>query len=162
MVLSLTRLLQEERSCEGLWREERARAAKSLLTSSHHSNPTQPMDEALRKVIESPEQAPRIPANGGARQVVMQLQMQHQDAARQLNTVRQQMAGREREKKLNTLTLREIEDLPRGAEGVTCYKGVGRMCVAFALLSRMGELRRADDVAGSCRSRGTMWRIPSR
>lgn len=55
--------------------------------------------------------------------------MQHQDAARQLNTVRQQMSGREREKKLNTLTLREIEDLPRCAEGVTCYKGVGRMCV---------------------------------
>lgn len=31
---------------------------------------------------------------------------------------------------MNTLTLREIEALPSDGEGVTCYKGVGRMSVS--------------------------------
>lgn len=64
-----------------------------------------------------------------ATEVIERIKGQHQEAARSLNIVRQQLAGREREKKATVLTLREIEALPRGPNGVTCYKGVGRMSV---------------------------------
>ncbi len=59
----------------------------------------------------------------------MQLQGQFQDAQRQLQVVSQQAQARERDKKLNTLTLREIEALPKdeGEGGATLYRGVGRM-----------------------------------
>ena len=64
-----------------------------------------------------------------AQEVLERIKGQHQEAARGLNLVRQQLAGREREKKSTALTLRQIEALPRGPNGVTCYKGVGRMSV---------------------------------
>lgn len=63
------------------------------------------------------------------RKVFEQLKGQHNEAGRQLGAVRQQTAVRERELKGTVLTLREIEALPRGTDGVTCYKGVGRMSV---------------------------------
>ncbi|ORY79281.1 Prefoldin [Leucosporidium creatinivorum] len=64
----------------------------------------------------------------GMQKVLMQLQAQYQDAARQLQIVRAQHNARQRDAKLNTLTLREIEALPTDPP-VTCYKGVGRMFV---------------------------------
>lgn len=61
----------------------------------------------------------------------MQLQGQFQDAQRQLQVVSQQAQARERDKKLSTLTLREIEALPHAASdaagAATLYRGVGRM-----------------------------------
>lgn len=71
----------------------------------------------------------------------MQLQGQYQDAQRQLQIVSQQTQSREREKKLSTLTLREIESLSQ--EGSTLYRGVGRMSVGL-LLTRGGPC------GGSC------------
>ncbi|GAA5825549.1 hypothetical protein JCM3770_000123 [Rhodotorula araucariae] len=63
------------------------------------------------------------------RQALMQLQQRGQDAARALSTVRAQLNARERDKKVTTLTLREIEVLPREPGGAKCYRGVGRMFV---------------------------------
>ena len=57
----------------------------------------------------------------------MQLQGQFQDAQRQLQVVSQQAQARERERKLNTLTLREIEALPKDEGEATLYRGIGRM-----------------------------------
>ncbi|GAA5953287.1 hypothetical protein JCM21900_004474 [Sporobolomyces salmonicolor] len=61
------------------------------------------------------------------RKVIVQLQSQQIDASRQLQTVRAQLTARERDKKLTTLTLREIEGLPRDSTQVQCYRAVGRM-----------------------------------
>ncbi|GAA6007029.1 hypothetical protein JCM11491_001483 [Sporobolomyces phaffii] len=61
------------------------------------------------------------------RQAVMQLQSQQMEASRQLSGIRTQLAQRERDQKLNTLTLREIEQLPRDSHQVGCYRAVGRM-----------------------------------
>ncbi|GAA5914446.1 prefolding complex chaperone subunit [Sporobolomyces salmoneus] len=61
------------------------------------------------------------------RQAVMQLQSQQIEASRQLSTIRTQLNQKEREQKLNTLTLREIESLPRDSSQVGCYRAVGRM-----------------------------------
>ncbi|KAI5478497.1 hypothetical protein MNV49_005025 [Pseudohyphozyma bogoriensis] len=62
------------------------------------------------------------------REVLLQLQTQHEAASRQLSMVRSQLGGRERDRKVTTLTLREIEALPRaGPTAPACYKGVGRM-----------------------------------
>ncbi|GAA5935604.1 prefolding complex chaperone subunit [Sporobolomyces koalae] len=63
------------------------------------------------------------------RQAVIQLQSQQVEAHRQLSIVRSQLAQRERDQKLNTLTLREIEQLPRDSTRVGCYRAVGRMFV---------------------------------
>ncbi|BGP38387.1 hypothetical protein JCM10450v2_002333 [Rhodotorula kratochvilovae] len=63
------------------------------------------------------------------RQALMQLQQRGQDAARALSTVRAQLNARERDTKITTLTLREIEVLPREPGGAKCYRGVGRMFV---------------------------------
>lgn len=68
-----------------------------------------------------------------ANEVLERIKGQHQEAARSLNVVRQTLNVREREKKATVLTLREIEALPRGPNGVTCYKGVGRMSVGHSL-----------------------------
>jgi hypothetical protein len=115
---------KSERSFEGSTR----RLSASLSQSQPRSALTTMSvpDDALRKVP-SPPPAPQSPTNAALLQVVVQLQGQQVEASRQLNTVRQQLNGRERERKLNTLTLREIEELPRGAAAVTCYRGVGRM-----------------------------------
>ncbi|KAL8280082.1 hypothetical protein RQP46_007412 [Phenoliferia psychrophenolica] len=62
------------------------------------------------------------------RNVVQQLQGQYGEAQKALSITAQMLNGRERERRMNALTLREIEQLPRGgAEAPTCYKGVGRM-----------------------------------
>lgn len=61
------------------------------------------------------------------RQAVIQLQSQQIEASRQLSAVRTQLGQKEREQKLNTLTLREIEQLPRDSAQVGCYRAVGRM-----------------------------------
>ncbi|BGP01214.1 hypothetical protein NBRC10513v2_002165 [Rhodotorula toruloides] len=63
------------------------------------------------------------------RQVLMQLQAQQVEASRQLSAIRAQLNAREREKKLTTLTLREIEQLPRDPSQTQVYRGVGRMFV---------------------------------
>ncbi|GAA5834900.1 hypothetical protein JCM9279_007142 [Rhodotorula babjevae] len=63
------------------------------------------------------------------RQALMQLQQRGQDASRSLQAVRAQLNARERDSKVTTLTLREIEVLPREPGGATCYRGVGRMFV---------------------------------
>ncbi|GAA5983811.1 hypothetical protein JCM11641_005201 [Rhodosporidiobolus odoratus] len=68
------------------------------------------MDESLRKVI-------------------IQLQSQQVDASRQLQTTRALLTARERDKKLTTLTLAEIEQLPRDSNQAGLYRGVGRMFV---------------------------------
>ncbi|SGZ16730.1 BQ5605_C020g09062 [Microbotryum silenes-dioicae] len=57
---------------------------------------------------------------------LFQLQSQYQEASRQIQIVRTQAQARERDRKMTTLTLREIEALPRDPP-VTCYRGVGRM-----------------------------------
>ncbi|GAA6063230.1 hypothetical protein JCM10212_005837 [Sporobolomyces blumeae] len=61
------------------------------------------------------------------RQAILQLQSQQIEASRTLSAVRSQLGHRERETKLNTLTLREIEQLPRESSQVGCYRAVGRM-----------------------------------
>ncbi|GAA5830114.1 hypothetical protein JCM5353_006081 [Sporobolomyces roseus] len=61
------------------------------------------------------------------RQAIMQLQSQQIEASRQLSSIRSQLTQRERDQKLNTLTLREIEQLPRDSTQVGCYRAVGRM-----------------------------------
>ncbi|BGP54319.1 hypothetical protein JCM8202_000751 [Rhodotorula sphaerocarpa] len=63
------------------------------------------------------------------RQVLVQLQSQQVEASRQLQAVRAQLAAKEREKKLSTLTLREVEQLPREPGQAHMYRGVGRMFV---------------------------------
>ncbi|BGP14328.1 hypothetical protein JCM10213_004456 [Rhodosporidiobolus nylandii] len=63
------------------------------------------------------------------RKVIIQLQTQQVDASRQLQGVRAQLGARERDKKLTTLTLREIEQLPRDSNQAGLYRGVGRMFV---------------------------------
>lgn len=68
-------------------------------------------------------------------QALLQLQQRGQDASRSLAAVRAQLNARHRDSKLSTLTLREIQGLPRDPGGATCYRGVGRMCV-FSLLFR--------------------------
>jgi len=60
-------------------------------------------------------------------QAIMQLQSQQIEASRQLSSIRSQLTQRERDQKLNTLTLREIEQLPRDSTQVGCYRAVGRM-----------------------------------
>ncbi|GAA6034835.1 hypothetical protein JCM8097_009324 [Rhodosporidiobolus ruineniae] len=65
----------------------------------------------------------------GLRKVVLQLQSQQVDASRQLQVVRAQLTGKERDKKLTTLTLQEIEQLPRDSNQAALYRGVGRMFV---------------------------------
>jgi hypothetical protein len=83
------------------------------------------IDEGMQKVS-SPLFYPATHLTLLFLQVLMQLQAQYQDAARQLQVVRSQHNARQRDAKLNTLTLREIEALPTDPP-VTCYKGVGRM-----------------------------------
>ncbi|GAA5957148.1 hypothetical protein JCM3765_005420 [Sporobolomyces pararoseus] len=61
------------------------------------------------------------------RQAVIQLQSQQIEASRQLSAVRTQLAQGAREQKLNFLTLKEIEGLPRDSNQVGCYRAVGRM-----------------------------------
>ncbi|GAA5839898.1 hypothetical protein JCM11251_001242 [Rhodosporidiobolus azoricus] len=61
------------------------------------------------------------------RKAVIQLQSQQVDASRGLSAVRAQLTARERDKKLSTLTLREIEQLPRDSNQAGLYRGVGRM-----------------------------------
>ncbi|KAM0755181.1 Prefoldin beta-like protein [Meredithblackwellia eburnea MCA 4105] len=63
----------------------------------------------------------------GFRKVISQLQAQYGEARQQLVVASQQLAAKERERKVNSLTLREIEALPRGGKAPSCYKGVGRM-----------------------------------
>ncbi|GAA5998788.1 prefolding complex chaperone subunit [Rhodotorula paludigena] len=63
------------------------------------------------------------------RQTLINLQQRGQDAARSLQAVRAQLNARERDKKLTTLTLREIEQLPRDPNQANCYRAVGRMFV---------------------------------
>ncbi|GAA5860061.1 hypothetical protein JCM8547_003078 [Rhodosporidiobolus lusitaniae] len=66
------------------------------------------MDESLRKAI-------------------IQLQTQQVEGSRQLQAVRAQLTNRERDKKLSTLTLNEIEQLPRDSNQAGLYRGVGKM-----------------------------------
>ncbi|POY72606.1 hypothetical protein BMF94_4434 [Rhodotorula taiwanensis] len=63
------------------------------------------------------------------RQVLVQLQSQQVEASRQLSAVRAQLNAKERDKKLSTLTLREVEQLPREPGQTRMYRGVGRMFV---------------------------------
>ncbi|TNY20854.1 hypothetical protein DMC30DRAFT_232022 [Rhodotorula diobovata] len=63
------------------------------------------------------------------RQALLQLQQRGQDASRSLAAVRAQLNARHRDSKLSTLTLREIQGLPRDPGGATCYRGVGRTFV---------------------------------
>ncbi|KAK4703097.1 prefoldin subunit 1, partial [Phenoliferia sp. Uapishka_3] len=66
--------------------------------------------------------------NEQVRNVLQQLETQYNEARKALSITSQTLAGRERERRANVLTLREIEALPRGGkEAPTCYKGVGRM-----------------------------------
>ncbi|SCV67735.1 BQ2448_5346 [Microbotryum intermedium] len=72
---------------------------------------------------------------------LLQLQSQYQEASRQIQVVRGQAAARERDRKMTTLTLREIESLPRDPP-VTCYRGVGRMSVPAPLSPHLGLVGR--------------------
>lgn len=70
----------------------------------------------------------------------MQLQAQQVEASRQLSAIRAQLNVREREKKLTTLTLREIEQLPRDPSQTQVYRGVGRMSVDSLAIHRLFRL----------------------
>jgi len=62
------------------------------------------------------------------RKVLVQLQGQMQDLSRQHSGTRLAVQTKEREKRATTLTLREIERLPRaGEDAVSVYRGIGRM-----------------------------------
>lgn len=93
-------------------------------------------------------------------QALLQLQQRGQDASRSLSAVRAQLNARERDSKVTTLTLREIELLPREPGGATCYRGVGRMSVplspSLSLVSAPRSLTCALPLtAGSSKNRAT-------
>lgn len=87
------------------------------------------MADDVRQVSTKYSPLYRSPADSYRPQVLVQLQSQQVEASRQLQAVRAQLAAKEREKKLSTLTLREVEQLPREPGQAHMYRGVGRMYV---------------------------------
>ncbi|KAK4058366.1 hypothetical protein OIO90_000524 [Microbotryomycetes sp. JL221] len=71
----------------------------------------------------------------GMQKVLIQLQQQYQDAARQLQLAKSQLTARQRDHKMTTLTLREIDALApspsttQTKDDLVCYRGVGRMFI---------------------------------
>ncbi|KAM0788342.1 hypothetical protein ACM66B_001483 [Microbotryomycetes sp. NB124-2] len=82
-----------------------------------------------------------IQIDEGIQKVLMQLQQQYQDAARQLQAAKNQITARQRDHKMTTLTLREIDALGTADQDVACYRGVGRMFVQESRADIQNSLR---------------------
>ncbi|WVW87098.1 hypothetical protein I302_109155 [Kwoniella bestiolae CBS 10118] len=62
------------------------------------------------------------------RKILTQIQQQAIQSQKQLSLVRAQIQSKEKEKKILSLTVRELDNVPRDGSGAM-YKGVGKMFI---------------------------------